>query len=278
MEGLLSILKYLLVFFNFVIFIVGIVVFGLAVWVIADAPKFMDLFEKTREVVGSDVDTAALQLNIYTSVVYAFLVIAGIFVIVAFFGCCGAWKENKCMLGTYFLLITILLIAVVTFGIAVYKGDLLDQLETPLLQSVKMYQDNPKGSETDIKKKEAFKEVWNVIQRDMKCCGVVTANDWRNVTQPNWDPSTALRPEGCCKYQKDSQGNSMEIPAGEILTCREKVYSSELMKTYYFDGCLSKFKEQVVDNKEVIIWVAIATLMILVVTLLVTLAMCMRAQ
>jgi len=79
-------------------------------WVIADATKFMDLFEKTREVVGSDVDTAALQLNIYTSVVYAFLVIAGIFVIVAFFGCCGAWKENKCMLGTYFLLITILLI------------------------------------------------------------------------------------------------------------------------------------------------------------------------
>ena len=57
--------------------------------------------------------------------------------------------------------------AIVTFGIAIYKGDLLDQLETPLLQSVKMYQDNPKGSETDIKKKEAFKEVWNVIQRDV---------------------------------------------------------------------------------------------------------------
>ena len=75
------------------------------------------------------------------------------------------------------------------------------------------------------------------------------------------------------------------------------MYSSELMKTYYFDGCLTKFKDQVVDNKEVIIWVAIATLMILVrkakynvirisvvgmfllqvVTLLVTLAMCMRA-
>ena len=52
-----------------------------------------DCFQ-TREVVGSDVDTAALQLNIYTSVVYAFLVIASIFVIVAFFGCCGAWKVN----------------------------------------------------------------------------------------------------------------------------------------------------------------------------------------
>ena len=99
---------------------------------IADAPKFMDLFEKvrlelsmnniylqsrvlnfksvsaymlndcfqTREVVGSDVDTASLQLNIYTSVVYAFLVIAGIFVIVAFFGCCGAAKHSRCLLAT----------------------------------------------------------------------------------------------------------------------------------------------------------------------------------
>ena len=56
-----------------------------------------DCFQ-TREVVGSDVDTAALQLNIYTSVVYAFLVIAGIFVIVAFFGCCGAWKVKPGLL------------------------------------------------------------------------------------------------------------------------------------------------------------------------------------
>ena len=28
--------------------IVGIVVFGLAIWVLADAPQFMDLFEKVR--------------------------------------------------------------------------------------------------------------------------------------------------------------------------------------------------------------------------------------
>ena len=57
--------------------------------------------------------------------------------------------------------------AVVTFGIAVYKGDLLDKLETPLLQSMEMYQDKATGTETDIQKKEAFKEVWNVIQRDV---------------------------------------------------------------------------------------------------------------
>ena len=55
----------------------------------------------------------------------------------------------------------------VSFGIAVYKGDLLDRLEAPLFKSLDMYQDNPKGTEADIQKKEAFKEVWNVIQADV---------------------------------------------------------------------------------------------------------------
>ena len=47
---------------------------------------------QTKEVVSPEVDTSALELNIYTSVLYAFLVIAAFFVVVAFFGCCGAWK------------------------------------------------------------------------------------------------------------------------------------------------------------------------------------------
>ena len=46
--------------------------------------------------------------------------------------------------------------------------------------------------------------------------------------------------------------------------CRRTVYSSESLETFYFEGCLSKFKSQIVDNKEVIIWVAIAAVMILV--------------
>jgi len=84
MDGIMSILKFLLIFFNFVLFVVGVVVFGIAVWVIVDAPKFTELFDKTKEVVSSEVDTSALELNIYTSVLYAFLVIAAFFVIVAF--------------------------------------------------------------------------------------------------------------------------------------------------------------------------------------------------
>ena len=66
MDGIQTMLKFLLIFFNFIIFVsidktfsllnrithifqvVGVVVFGIAVWVIVDAPKFTELFDKAR--------------------------------------------------------------------------------------------------------------------------------------------------------------------------------------------------------------------------------------
>ena len=69
MEGIMNLLKYLLMFFNFVIFVsinlpfnvfvlinlfplcqqvVGVVVFSIAIWAIVDAPKFTELFEKVK--------------------------------------------------------------------------------------------------------------------------------------------------------------------------------------------------------------------------------------
>ena len=40
----------------------------------------------------------------------------------------------------------------------------------------------------------------------MRCCGVLNAEDWRqNVSQPDWDPPSLVKPRGCCKYKKDNQ-------------------------------------------------------------------------
>ena len=43
----------------------------------------------------------------------------------------------------------------------------------------------------------------DLIPLQMKCCGVVNADDWRNnVTNPGWTDSKN-KPEGCCKWKKD---------------------------------------------------------------------------
>ena len=53
------------------------------------------------------------------------------------------------------------------FGILVYKGDLFDRLETPLYKSLKVYEDNPTGTNEEKVKKEAFKNIWNTVQMEV---------------------------------------------------------------------------------------------------------------
>ena len=63
------------------------------------------------------------------------VVISAFVVLVSFFGCCGAWKESKCMLGTYFTFVLLLFILLLTGGILAYSGDLKNSIRTPLLKS-----------------------------------------------------------------------------------------------------------------------------------------------
>merc|ERR1711915_520125 len=103
MDGCMSnLVKYLLFFTNFLVFILGIAVFGAGIWVLVDKPSFLNLFNQAQEVSGINDD---FNIEIYTSAAYILLIVSLIIVVLSFFGCCGAIKQSKCMLGTYFTLI-----------------------------------------------------------------------------------------------------------------------------------------------------------------------------
>ena len=69
---------------------------------------------------------------------------------------------------------------------------------------------------------------------------------------------------------------------------------TETNQVYFFDGCFSKFEDQVKKNKEVVIWATVGAALVMVnislkffpilnvifqvVTLLIALAMCMMAD
>ena len=111
----------------------------------------------------------------------------------------------------------IYILGVIIFGILVYKGDLFNQLEKPFYESLKLYEDDPTG--TDSSQKMALKNLWNTVQTDarlsferlfylknllnfqLKCCGVKSADDWRtNVTNPGWSQGFN-KPLGCCNWK-----------------------------------------------------------------------------
>ena len=128
----------------------------------------------------------------------------------------------------------------------------------------------------------------------MKCCGVLNADDWRtNVTNPDWSPATFNKPLGCCNWKKDDKVSDNWTFVGwmerlskyhenifqamdtdiskistEVETCRSALYTTDSEKVYHFEGCLSKFRSEITDNKEMVIWIAIAALLALVIQIL----------
>ena len=81
----------------------GCVVLGIGIFAIVNGAALMDLVDKANDTLGKD-----LTLSVFTSAAIILIVVSVFVVIVAFFGCCGAIKESKCMLGTYFTIILVM--------------------------------------------------------------------------------------------------------------------------------------------------------------------------
>ena len=76
--GCYSVIKFLLVVFNFLFWVLGLLAVALAIWMLVDPSFYVSMVQ----------DSSDYLISTY------FLLIAGILlVIVAFLGCCGSFKE-----------------------------------------------------------------------------------------------------------------------------------------------------------------------------------------
>jgi len=263
MEGCMSsLVKYLLFATNFLIFLLGTAVFGLGIWVIVDKPSFLDLFDEASK----QLDGESFNVEIYTSAAYILLVVSALVVIISFFGCCGAFKENKCMLGTYFTLILAMFIVMVVGAVLGYSGDLDKTIKEPLKNALNKYKDDVTDSNDPL---YYYKEAWNEVQKEMKCCGVDNAWDWSNGTDIIWDPSTANKPLGCCMVKQ----NGSETTAAEQTTCRE-LPGDPGNNYYYFRGCYTMIKDKIEEHQNVVVGVAIGVVVIMFLNMMFSFAMC----
>jgi len=157
------------------------------------------------------------------------LIVAGVLVcLVGFMGCCGACMGNSCMLKTYGILLTVLLIAEIGVGIAafVYKGDVEDSLKTDMLNLIPNY-NNADGEDPDL----VITQAWDTLQENLKCCGVSNDTDWRD----NKNITTNGVPDSCCKDVKPGCGQLSPNP--------DKIYTQ---------GCIDAFKDQLEDHIEIV--------------------------
>nr|XP_060619928.1 CD63 antigen [Anolis sagrei ordinatus] len=168
-EGGMKCVKFLVFFFNFLFWLCGIALIALGVYVQIELSK-------------------TLQTTSSVSVSGAPIVILAVGVIVffiSFFGCCGAIKENYCMVTTFAVLLTLIFLVEIAAAIAgyVFKDKVKEIIDTEIKEEMKQY------NNSDIHK------ALDDIQKTYRCCGASNYSDWFSVK--GFEPDRV--PQSCCK-------------------------------------------------------------------------------
>eukprot|EP00088_Acartia_fossae_P001729 TRINITY_DN10689_c0_g1_i1.p1 TRINITY_DN10689_c0_g1~~TRINITY_DN10689_c0_g1_i1.p1 ORF type:complete len:246 (+),score=68.69 TRINITY_DN10689_c0_g1_i1:57-794(+) len=160
-----------------------------------------------------------------------FLIIVGcIIFFVAFFGCCGAIKENRCMTLTFALLLGIIFLMEVGAGIAAYqlRGQVNLLIEKNMEKGMKNYQQPGY---------EGVTKAWDIIQREIRCCGAQEFRDWSNTTFAE----KSNVPDSCCL--SDVVGCGKSILTENDDNARMKIHTQ---------GCFAIFSEQIRGNVAIV--------------------------
>ncbi|XP_073679347.1 CD63 antigen [Garra rufa] len=209
-EGGAKCVKYLLFFFNFIFWLCG-----LALIVVGVLAKV-------------SINATAI-LKGYSGSPLVLIIVGVVIFFIAFFGCCGAWKENQCMVTMFAVLLSLIVITEIGAAIAGYvlRGNMTEMLNKGFDVMITRY------NETENR------EAIDSIQKQFKCCGGNSSEDWSKFrfTNPNSVPDT------CCKNITTDCGKGAIKDGNKI----------------YTDGCLPILDKVLKEN---IMWIAVAALVI----------------
>ncbi|XP_073470110.1 CD63 antigen [Aquarana catesbeiana] len=169
-EGGMKCVKYLLFFFNLIFWICGIALIGLGIYV-------QIYLNATLTINNASASGPPIVLIVVGVVIF----------FISFFGCCGAAKENYCMVTTFAILLGIIFLVEIAAAIAgyVFRNKVQDVFRDSINDSVSNYNVT----------KEA-KDGMDAIQQTFHCCGANSSSDWNNY--PPFKGSGTV-PDTCCK-------------------------------------------------------------------------------
>ncbi|XP_002161461.1 23 kDa integral membrane protein [Hydra vulgaris] len=201
-EGKMNVIKYLMFFFNFLFWLSG-----LALIIVGGIIKnnYGDYFSYA----DSKFTTAPV-----------FIIAVGVIVfVIGFLGCCGAIKENYCMVMVFSVLLGLIFILEIVAGILgfIYKNKVQEYAVDGLKRAVKEYEnkDEPGAS-----------ELLDWAQLKFECCGANGPSDYKNLTKNETCGTT--------------QG---------VKTCHK---NKDCAKKLNNEGCKSKFEQFIKKNLVVV--------------------------
>merc|ERR1712153_208768 len=258
MEGCVAnLLRYILIGTNLIVFIASCIVLGFGIYAVADSASLMELVDM------AEIDGTAPKIDSFITAAYLFIVIAVFAMILAFFGCCGAWKESKCMLSTYFAMILVLLVLVIVGAIMGYTVS-LNAIKEPLENTMAKYKENPETAE-----EKTIKTLWDEKQKALRCCGTTlttTDNSWTVHDSTVYPTSEKfVVPESCCTQFK--------TPDDRVDECRKTPKNADFNVT----GCFEKLEHKLMDHRTDFVIAGVVLCVIMFINMLGSFYMCTNA-
>ncbi|MGH0122298.1 UNVERIFIED_CONTAM: hypothetical protein FKN15_033315 [Acipenser sinensis] len=203
-------------------------------------------------------DTCASNASLYSihaDHVIKLIVEKSLHMMLGFLGCCGAIRENKCLLLFFFMLILIIFLAELAAAILafIFREHLTREYFTKELKEHYQGYNN-----TDV-----FTATWNAFMNTFDCCGVSSPEDFEGSRFRLLYPDD-LVPEACCKRDIHTRG-------GAFISKEECLMGNMLFRNN--KGCYSA----VVDYFEMYIYIsgALAIVVLTIELFAMVFAMCL---
>lgn len=210
--------------FNGIIFLAGIAILGVGIWVKVDSGSILNFLGK--------IENAPAELSQVLNVGYLLIALGALLLVIGFLGCCGAVRESKCMLLLFFIIVLLVFIAEVAGAIVILvfrplADELFTKIGTAAVQNIKK----------DYGKNADITGLWNTTMSTLKCCGFYNSSDF--VDSPYYVDHNRQYPPPCCP--------------GTNNPCNQTVADGVTTIT----GCFPKIKQLIDDNTVVIVGVAL---------------------
>ena len=164
------------------------------------------------------------------------------------------------MLYSFGALIAIVIIAHVGIAVSlfVFKESAFDAVHEAMEEGMKKYK---------VPGSEGVTQVWDILQRDLKCCGVINATDWNG--KPFQDKNCNA-PDSCCTLEFTGCGQDQLKPCDVERVRFELIESRKdpLDKRLNDAGCLKVIESQLEDRKVIVIVAGVSAILLQIVALI----------
>ncbi|XP_075055702.1 CD63 antigen [Mixophyes fleayi] len=168
-EGGMKCVKYLVFIFNLLFWFCGIALIALGIYV------------------QIHLNSSLIIKNASSSGPAIVLIAVGVVIFfISFFGCCGAAKENYCMVTTFAVLLALVFLVEVAAAIAgyIFRDKVQDAFKDAFVDGMGKYNTSA----------EVMRGI-DDLQREFKCCGAANYTDWKSYA-PYKDRTDV--PDSCC--------------------------------------------------------------------------------